>query len=117
MQSRGRSEVAVALGRFLCLVFWRRFGANEKAVFGFPGGALSQDEEFVAFLDDERAHRFIERAAAAMEIEDRVAVGPDPCSCGPCGAAWSMPLPGEWLRFGTSGHVVESVAESVDAVD
>ena len=25
--------------------------------------------------------------------------GPDPCGCGPCGDAWSMPLPGEWLRF------------------
>lgn len=56
---------------------------------------------FVALLSDQRADRFIERVAGVLGGTADAAAGPDPCCCGPCGASWSMPLPGEWLRFRT----------------
>lgn len=54
---------------------------------------------FVALLSDRRANRFLERTKTEMSRPRHRAQGPDPCTCGPCGPGWSMPLPGEWLRF------------------
>jgi hypothetical protein len=54
---------------------------------------------FVATLTDARVDRFlatVEREHAEAGVEAR---GPASCGCGPCGAIWSMPLPGEWMEF------------------
>jgi hypothetical protein len=58
-----------------------------------PGSRL----RFVSMLTNARAARFLDRvdAAAAAHATE----GPDPVPCGPTGRAWTMPLPGEWLRF------------------
>ena len=55
---------------------------------------------FVATLTDARANQFLRNVAREMARPIHQPSGPDPCGCGPCGEAWSMPLPGEWLRFG-----------------
>jgi len=53
----------------------------------------------VPTLTDKTARQFLEAVEAATSAPERSLQGPDPCGCGPCGDAWSMPLPGEWLRF------------------
>jgi hypothetical protein len=54
---------------------------------------------FAPTLTDGRANRFLELAREALAAVPGAPAGPDPCPCGPCGPAVSMPLPGEWLRF------------------
>ncbi len=54
---------------------------------------------FSPFLTDKRANRFMELAERAISENDLDPSGPDPCTCGPCGEAWTLPLPGEWIRF------------------
>jgi hypothetical protein len=109
----GRREVDLAI---LCMPsYWE--------VEGYPEGVLERtrarhtmithyedflrpsDEplRFVATLTDERVDGFIEAVVEGMSRSAAEPVGPVPCTCGPCGPAWSMPLPGEWLRFETAG--------------
>jgi hypothetical protein len=54
---------------------------------------------FVPTLTDKGARQFLEAVEGEMAHRSASVDGPDPCGCGPCGEAWSMPLPGEWLRF------------------
>jgi hypothetical protein len=56
---------------------------------------------FVATLTNERADEFLSVVADGVSHAPHEPRGPEPCCCGPCGPAWSMPLPGEWLRFRT----------------
>jgi hypothetical protein len=53
----------------------------------------------VPTLTDKKARQFLEVIEAETATWGGSHLGPDPCGCGPCGDAWSMPLPGEWLRF------------------
>jgi hypothetical protein len=53
----------------------------------------------VPTLTDKKARRFLEAVESETAPWEALLVGPEPCGCGPCGGAWSMPLPGEWLRF------------------
>ena len=53
----------------------------------------------VPTLTDKTARQFLEAVEAATSAPERPLRGPEPCGCGPCCDAWSMPLPGEWLRF------------------
>jgi len=55
---------------------------------------------FLPLLTDRRADEFLRRVSDEMSTGAHIASGPLPCTCGPCSPAWSMPLPGEWLRFG-----------------
>lgn len=55
---------------------------------------------FVPGLSNRRTHRFLEDLTAAMAKSAGEPAGPDNAVCGPGAAAWTMPLPGEWLRFG-----------------
>ena len=50
---------------------------------------------FSPFLTDKRANRFMELAERAISENDLDPSGPDPCTCGPCGEAWTLPLPGD----------------------
>ncbi len=43
----------------------------------------------------------MEEIRRAMEQNGAEPLGPDSDVCGPSGDAWTMPLPGEWLRFPT----------------
>lgn len=54
---------------------------------------------FVALLTDNRANTLIETVREAMS--DHLTLGPTSDTCGPGDNAWTMPLPGEWLRFKT----------------
>jgi hypothetical protein len=54
---------------------------------------------FVPLLTDRRAADFLGSVRDEMAGDNHAVRGPNPCCCGPCGPAWSMPLPGEWLRF------------------
>jgi len=53
----------------------------------------------VPTLTDKKARQFLEAIEKETAPREESLEGPDPCGCGPCGDAWSMPLPGEWLRF------------------
>lgn len=57
---------------------------------------------FVALLRNGRANDFMEDVKTEMQRPEHAPAGPEPCVCGPCGEAWSMPLPGEWMRFETT---------------
>jgi glyoxylase-like metal-dependent hydrolase (beta-lactamase superfamily II) len=61
--------------------------------------SLDRPQRFVATLTDRRAARFLEIVRNEMALARHAPAGPDPAICGPGGAAWSMPLPGDWLRF------------------
>ncbi len=54
---------------------------------------------FVRTLTDRRANRFMRRLEAEMSRPFHRPRGPSVRVCGPSGAAWTMPLPGEWIRF------------------
>ncbi len=54
---------------------------------------------FVPLLTDRRANEFLGRLDREMKRDYHRPAGPDPCCCGPCGESWTMPLPGEWIRF------------------
>jgi hypothetical protein len=57
---------------------------------------------FAPGLTDRRANAFLGRVQQEMSRGEHDAAGPEPCTCGPCCERWTMPLPGEWLRFKTS---------------
>jgi L-ascorbate metabolism protein UlaG (beta-lactamase superfamily) len=59
----------------------------------------SEPGRFVRTLTDARANGFMERLAEVMPPPDDPPAGPRPRTCGPCGERWTMPLPGEWMRF------------------
>jgi L-ascorbate metabolism protein UlaG (beta-lactamase superfamily) len=54
---------------------------------------------FVAMLTDRRADEFLQRVQDEMSRPSHSPAGPEPRACGPSGEAWTMPLPGEWMRF------------------
>jgi hypothetical protein len=64
--------------------------------------SLESRVRFVSMLTDRRANEFLQRIEQQMSRPPHSPAGPDPCTCGPCGEAWTMPLPGEWLRFDAS---------------
>ena len=78
-----------------------RTGARHAMATHYEDFFRSRDKpvRFVSFLTDKRANRFLERIAASMSRPGHRVQGPQPCGCGPCSPAFSMPLPGEWLRF------------------
>jgi hypothetical protein len=54
---------------------------------------------FVGGCTDRRANRFMELVEQAMSRASERPAGPDPLALGPGCDRWTMPLPGEWLRF------------------
>jgi len=62
---------------------------------------LDRPLRFVGALTDRRAATFLEAVRVEMALPRHAPAGPEPFACGPGGSAWSMPLPGEWLRFRT----------------
>jgi L-ascorbate metabolism protein UlaG (beta-lactamase superfamily) len=60
---------------------------------------LDRPLRFVANLTDERAATFLEAVRVEMTLASHEPRGPDPAACGPSSTSWTMPLPGEWLRF------------------
>jgi L-ascorbate metabolism protein UlaG (beta-lactamase superfamily) len=79
----------------------RRTNARHVLVTHYEDFFRSREKplRFVARLTDRRADRFMERVRSEMSHPRHETAGPQPCTCGPCGEAWSVPLPGEWLRF------------------
>ncbi len=57
------------------------------------------DTRFVGALTDARAASFLATVKAAADRQPDASSGPLACGCGPCADAWSMPFPGERLRF------------------
>jgi hypothetical protein len=58
-----------------------------------------QPLRFAPLLTDRRAAAFMARVAGEMSRAPREALAPADPVCGPAAALWSLPLPGEWLRF------------------
>jgi hypothetical protein len=58
-----------------------------------------QPLRFVGSCTDRRANRFMEMVAEEMSRESHDPSGPAPPVQGPSCDRWTMPLPGEWLRF------------------
>jgi len=105
------SERAVDLA-LLCMPTW-------WLVKGYPSGIIERTRarhvlaihyedffrstlmptRFVGSFTDRRANRFMEMVAKAMSRASERPAGPSPLACGPCCDRWTMPLPGEWLRF------------------
>jgi len=56
---------------------------------------------FVALLSAKKAKRFVERAVSSGTISGELA--PEPPVCGAAGAGWTMPVPGEQMRFHARG--------------
>jgi hypothetical protein len=54
---------------------------------------------FVGTFSDRRADRFMKMVERAMLRASGRPAGPDPLAHGPCCDRWTMPLPGEWLRW------------------
>jgi hypothetical protein len=54
---------------------------------------------FVTFLTDFWANRYFHRARRAMSGWEAETVGPEGDVCGPSCRSWTMPVPGEWMRF------------------
>ena len=79
----------------------RETGARHALVTHYEDFFRPRNEpvKFVRTLTDRRANRFVAAVGAIVEASTAGAAGPAECGCGPCGAAWSMPLIGEWLRF------------------
>ena len=65
---------------------------------------LDRPLRFVATLTDRRAAEFLDQVRAEMSLPHHAPAGPEPPACGPSSAAWTMPLPGEWLRFRTAAE-------------
>ena len=53
--------------------------------------------EFVPLLTDFWANRFFVRARRFLD--PATAVGPEGAVCGPSDSRWTMPMPGEWVKF------------------
>ncbi len=68
---------------------------------------VSKPTRFVATLTDGRANGFMQKLDEVMPSSPDPPSRPDPCACGPCGEAWTMPLPGEWMRFRPRPHDLE----------
>ena len=60
---------------------------------------------FVFPLSNSAADRFLRRMKSALSRPDLQ--GPEGTVCGPSAPGWTMPMPGEWMRF----RVPETVAE------
>jgi hypothetical protein len=56
---------------------------------------------FVASLTNGRAERFMDRVAEELSSDAHRPRGPANDVCGPASESWTVPLPGEWLRFST----------------
>jgi xanthine dehydrogenase iron-sulfur cluster and FAD-binding subunit A len=54
---------------------------------------------FVPLLTDFWANRFFHRARRAMTPWQSETVGPEGAVCGPSTPGWTMPVPGEWVKF------------------
>lgn len=54
---------------------------------------------FVRLMTNFWANRFFLRARRAMENWEAETRGPEGQVCGPSSRSWTMPMPGEWLRF------------------
>jgi hypothetical protein len=54
---------------------------------------------FVAPLIDSLANRFLVRTREALERQGTAGPGPEGTVCGPSSPAYTMPMPGEWMRF------------------
>jgi hypothetical protein len=65
---------------------------------------LDRPVRFVGLLTDRRAATFLEAVRTEMALPHHEPRGPDAPVCGPSGPAWTMPLPGEWLRFRAEPH-------------
>jgi len=67
------------------------------------GNRSDKSVRFVSLLTDFWANRFFVRARRAMHDWEPETVGPEGTVCGPSSRSWTMPMPGEWLRFGATG--------------
>jgi hypothetical protein len=55
--------------------------------------------EFVPLLTNFWANRFFVRARRILNGWESAAVGPEGPVCGPSDSHWTMPVPGEWVKF------------------
>lgn len=58
---------------------------------------------FVLFLTDGFANRFLHRTRDALRLNGVETAGPEGAVCGASSSGWTMPMPGEWLRFRVPG--------------
>ncbi|HYG62333.1 MAG TPA: MBL fold metallo-hydrolase [Thermoanaerobaculia bacterium] len=61
--------------------------------------AAGKPVRFVTLLTDFWANRYFHRARRAMSGWEADTVGPEGDVCGPSCRSWTMPVPGEWVRF------------------
>ncbi|HEY0553395.1 MAG TPA: hypothetical protein VGG20_03960 [Thermoanaerobaculia bacterium] len=54
---------------------------------------------FVGLLTDAKVERYLGTICAELGCEGSSGAGPTGQVCGPSGPRWTMPLPGEWMRF------------------
>jgi hypothetical protein len=78
-----------------------RTGARHVLVIHYEDFFRSRDKpvRFVPRLTNNRANRFMERLRDEVSRSEHESLEPAPAPCGPGGPAWTLPLPGEWLRF------------------
>ena len=58
---------------------------------------------FVFPLNNSEANRFMARTRDALEKSKMPTQGPEGPVCGPSSSGWTMPMPGEWMRFRVQG--------------
>jgi len=54
---------------------------------------------FVGLLTDGKVDRYLRTVCAELGCDGPSGAGPTGQVCGPSGPRWTMPLPGEWMRF------------------
>lgn len=59
----------------------------------------SEPVRFVFPLTNSEANRFMARTRKALEEAEVETRGPEGRVCGPSSSGWTMPMPGEWVRF------------------
>jgi L-ascorbate metabolism protein UlaG (beta-lactamase superfamily) len=55
---------------------------------------------FVGLLTNGKVERYLGTICKELGCDDPSGAGPTGQVCGPSGPRWTMPLPGEWMRFG-----------------
>jgi L-ascorbate metabolism protein UlaG (beta-lactamase superfamily) len=62
---------------------------------------------FVGLLTDAKVDRYLRTICEELGCEGPPGAGPTGDVCGPSGPRWTMPLPGEWMRFAVTSGPVE----------
>ena len=58
---------------------------------------------FVPFLTNGSANGFLGKVRDRLQSQEQPTAGPEGTVCGPSSPGWTMPMPGEWMRFKVRG--------------